>query len=83
VQGVHNLVPDSDLAPGNILKARDHAQGGCLATSRWPEQAKELAIPNFKINVLDCLNLFVAFTLVVYFPNVAYVYGSHSDLPPE
>ena len=43
----HALALHLDDAAGRILKAGDHAQGGCFSAARGTQQGQELSLPNF------------------------------------
>ena len=49
---VDDLVVDLDLTRGDVLEARQHAQGGRLAAAGGPDQDHELGVPNRKAEVI-------------------------------
>jgi len=52
---VDHALADADLARSDVLKARDHAQQGRLAASRWADQHDEFAVRDQDADPVDHL----------------------------
>ena len=87
-QVVDAHVADVDVAVGDLLEARDHAQGGGLAAARGAEDAQELAVAALKGEVvygeivLDLLLERGAGGIVIPLVNVVELQDCHYALPP-
>src|SRR4051794_13137034 len=52
-QVIDDVVPDKDLATGDVLETGDHAQRGRLAAPRRPHEYDELAVLDVQAHVPD------------------------------
>ena len=53
----HILAVQEHLAGGGLFEARDHPQGGGLATTRGPQQREELTAADVEVHPLDGLHV--------------------------
>ena len=59
-QVVDDLAADIDVARGDFLEARDHAQRGRLAAARWADQHDEFVVGDIEIDAAHRLDVVVA-----------------------
>ena len=57
---VDDVAADEDLAVGDVLETRDHAQRRRLAAARWPHQHHELVVGDVEVDASHGLDLVVA-----------------------
>ena len=70
------LAVEQELAAGDILQSRDHAQGGGLAAAGGADQDDQLAVPDVKVEVEDRLHV-----VVVDFVYVLNIQFCHTFFP--
>ena len=52
---------DEHVSLGRLVKTGDQSQGGCFATTRWPEEAEKSAALNAERNVIYSYHVFESF----------------------
>ena len=52
---VHDPLADADLAGGDVLEPRDHAQQRRFSAARRPDQDDELAVADADVDAVDDL----------------------------
>ena len=57
----HIVLAEENFAGGGLLQTADHVQRGAFAAAGGPQQTDQLAVGNFKIEVVDGDHLFAGF----------------------